>query len=113
MHLEYRQPRKFRQPPTIYIYGIYAIIIDFMASNTSSFPHSLHFGLSSAYPNPLCRGVWRLQVHAGSVLAPEVPIGVGGGGGVNQAYSRQSTTYGHITDCKFDSVVYAGVCVVS
>ncbi len=30
---------------------------------------------------------------------------------VNQAYSRLSTTHGHITDCKVDSVVYAGVCV--
>ncbi len=35
------------------------------------------------------------------------------GGGVNQAYSRLSTTHGHITDCKFNPVVYAGVCVVS
>ncbi len=34
-----------------------------------------------------------------------------GGGWVNQAYSRLSTTHGHITDCKLDSVVYAGVCV--
>ncbi len=34
------------------------------------------------------------------------------GGGVNQAYSRLSTTHGHITDCKLDSGVYAGVCVV-
>ncbi len=32
---------------------------------------------------------------------------------MNQAYSRLSTTHGHITDCKLDSVVYAGVCVVS
>ncbi len=32
--------------------------------------------------------------------------------GVNQAYSRLSTTHGHITDSKLDSVVYAGVCVV-
>ncbi len=30
--------------------------------------------------------------------------------GVNQAYSRLSTTHGHITDCKLDSVVYAGHC---
>ncbi len=30
---------------------------------------------------------------------------------VNQTYSRLSTTHGHITDCKLDSVVYAGVCV--
>ncbi len=34
------------------------------------------------------------------------------GGWVNQAYSRLSTTHGHITDCKLDSVLYAGVCVV-
>ncbi len=34
------------------------------------------------------------------------------GGGGDQAYSRLSTTHGHITDCKLDSVVYAGVCVV-
>ncbi len=32
-------------------------------------------------------------------------------GGLNQAYSRLSTTHGHITDCKLDSVVYAVVCV--
>ncbi len=37
--------------------------------------------------------------------------GIMGGGGT-QAYSRLSTTHGHITDCKLDSVVYAGVCVV-
>ncbi len=30
-------------------------------------------------------------------------------GGVNQAYNRLSTTHGHITDSKLDSVVYAGV----
>ncbi len=29
---------------------------------------------------------------------------------VNQAYSQLSATHGHITDCKLDSVVYAGVC---
>ncbi len=34
------------------------------------------------------------------------------GGWVNQAYSRLSTTHGHITNCKLDSVVYVGVCVV-
>ncbi len=34
------------------------------------------------------------------------------GRGVNQAYNRLSTTHGHITDCKLDSVVYAGVDVV-
>ncbi len=27
---------------------------------------------------------------------------------MNQAYSRLSTTHGHITDCKLDSVVYVG-----
>ncbi len=32
---------------------------------------------------------------------------------VNQAYSRLSTMHGQITDCKLDSVVYAGVCVVT
>ncbi len=35
-----------------------------------------------------------------------------GGVGVNQAYSRFSTTHSHITDCKLDSVGYVGVCVV-
>ena len=30
----------------------------------------------------------------------------------NQAYSRLSTTHGHISNCKLDSVVYAGVGVV-
>ncbi len=39
----------------------------------------------------------------------KVSVCVGGGG---KAYSRLSTTHGHITDCKLDSVVYAGVCVV-
>ncbi len=34
------------------------------------------------------------------------------GEGVNQAYSCLSNTYGHITDCKLDSVVYTVVCVV-
>ena len=33
-------------------------------------------------------------------------------GWMNQAYSRVSTTYGHIIDCKLDSVVYAGASVV-
>ena len=28
---------------------------------------------------------------------------------MNQAYRRFSTTHGHITYCKLDSVVYAGV----
>ncbi len=30
-------------------------------------------------------------------------------GWMNRAYSRLSTTHGHITDCKLDSVVSAGV----
>ncbi len=30
---------------------------------------------------------------------------MGGEGGLNQAYSRLSTTHGHITDCKLDTVV--------
>ena len=36
------------------------------------------------------------------------------GGGVKQAYvySQLSNNHGHITDCKLDSVVYAGVCVI-
>ncbi len=46
---------------------------------------------------------YRLATHDGSFSL--------GGWGVNQAYSRLSTTHGHITDCKLDSVVYAGVCV--
>ncbi len=33
-------------------------------------------------------------------------------GGWIRLYSRLSTTHGHITDCKLDSVVYVGVCVV-
>ncbi len=33
------------------------------------------------------------------------------GGGGDQAYSRLSTTHGHIADWKMVSVVYAGVCV--
>ncbi len=33
----------------------------------------------------------------------------GVGWGVNQVYSWISTTHGHITDCKLDSVVYAGL----
>ncbi len=37
---------------------------------------------------------------------------IGRGRGVNQAYSRLSTPNGHITDCKLNSVVYEGVCVV-
>ncbi len=37
---------------------------------------------------------------------------IGGWGRWKQAYSQlNSTTHAHITDCKLDSVVYAGVCV--
>ncbi len=31
---------------------------------------------------------------------------------MNPAYSRVSTTRGHIIDCKLDSVVYAGVVIL-
>ncbi len=31
--------------------------------------------------------------------------------GMKQVYSRLSTTHGHITNCKLDSVVYAGASV--
>ncbi len=34
------------------------------------------------------------------------------GRGEESGYSGLSTTHGHITDCKLDSVVYADVCVV-
>ncbi len=34
------------------------------------------------------------------------------GGAGDQAYSRLSTIHGHITDCKLDSVMYAGVWAV-
>ncbi len=36
----------------------------------------------------------------------------GADGWMNQAYSRLSTTHGHMVDCKLDSVVYAGVSVM-
>ncbi len=49
--------------------------------------------------------VWRGVVWCGVVWCMD--------GWMNQAYSRLSTTHGHITDCKLDSVVYAGVCLVS
>ena len=45
------------------------------------------------------------------VLTPAASIHTRVNGGGNQAYSRLSTTHGHITDCKLDLVVYAGVCV--
>ncbi len=44
-------------------------------------------------------------------VGQKVGAGKTTGGWVNQAYSRLSTTHGHITDCKLDSVVYAGACV--
>ncbi len=43
---------------------------------------------------------------------PQVHVNSTWDGWMNQAYSRLSTTHGHITDCKMDSVVYAGVSVV-
>ena len=53
--------------------------------------------------------------HGGTWLVESVlptKLSWGWGGVVNQTYIRLSTTHGHITDCKLDSVVYAGVCVV-
>ncbi len=43
-------------------------------------------------------------------MIKEIDSNIGGEG--DQASSRLSTTHGHITDCKLDSVVCAGVCVV-
>ncbi len=49
---------------------------------------------------------WASSPYAEDRVNP--PVGPAGGGREgNQAYSRLSTTHGHITDCKFDSVVYA------
>ncbi len=47
-----------------------------------------------------------------TATAHNISSDVGLEGGGDQAYSRLSTTHGHITDCKLDSVVYAGVGVV-
>ncbi len=44
-----------------------------------------------------------------NILLGSLKFAVGGRG--DQAYSRLSTTHGHITDCKLDSAVFAGVCV--
>ncbi len=49
------------------------------------------------------------SVHTCAVVDISAKAIVNGERGVNQAYSRLSTTHGHITDCKLDSVVYAGV----
>ncbi len=51
--------------------------------------------------------VWSHKVFSFGMDSTKVPQGMG----ANQVYSRLSTTHGHITDCKLDSVVYAGVCV--
>ncbi len=50
-----------------------------------------------------------LGVHLIISIIKPAPVCVCGGGGGVQAYSRLSTTHGHITDCKLDSMVYAGV----
>ncbi len=51
---------------------------------------------------------WWHKGHTRARLLLVVVVVVCGG---YQAYSRLSTTHGHITDCKLDSVVYAGVCM--
>ena len=48
-----------------------------------------------------------IQSYVKCVIKDAVCVCVWGGG--NQAYSRISTTHGHISDCKLDSVVHAGV----
>ena len=50
------------------------------------------------------RGRGPMSPGAGPAGLPHL-IDWGGGWGVNQAYSSLSTTHGHITDCKLDSVV--------
>ena len=62
---------------------------------------------------------WPIGTHRSLSFAVVTPglnkaeiIGGWGGGGVNQAYSRLSTTHGNITECKLDSMMYAGICVV-
>ncbi len=56
---------------------------------------------------PMVHLLWYRLTH-GNMF--NLPLGGRDGGG-DQAYSRLSTTHGHISDCKLDSVVYAGVCV--
>ncbi len=63
----------------------------------------------TSWPDPM---VQFSRDHALTRYEPRELIAHLGGGWVNQAYSRLSTTHGHITDCKLDSVVYVGVCVV-
>ncbi len=48
------------------------------------------------------------QVHNDQVNIPGKSLWGGG----NQAYSRLLNIHGYITDCRLDSVVFAGVCVV-
>ncbi len=50
-----------------------------------------------------------LRESTNSICTLETARREGGGG---QAYSLLPTTHGHMTDCKLDSVVYAGVSVV-
>ncbi len=55
---------------------------------------------------------YRHQIGTWISTCIEGNLRLGEGGGGNQAYSLLSTTHGHITNCKMDSVVYAGVCMV-
>ncbi len=65
----------------------------------------------SAYYGELMQSWWNVQYDeaGGSLLVLRIQWV----GWMNQAYSRLSTTHGHITDCKLYSVAYAGVYVVS
>ncbi len=87
--------------------------LNFIFSRTVNGTSNTHYNCTS--PNS--------TVHEGSVstttfavdrLEAQITPSQNGerGGRVNQAYCRLSTTHGHITDCKLDTVVYAGVCVV-
>ncbi len=53
----------------------------------------------------LCNFCMRFVAY-GWLHAQSYGVYMGGEGGT-QAYSRLSTTHGHITDCMLDSVVYA------
>ncbi len=52
------------------------------------------------------------EFYAGTSTDSELDDTLDWGGGGIKTYSRLSTTHGYITDCKLDSVVYAGVGVV-
>ncbi len=62
--------------------------------------------IDKAYPREKRHG---RHCTCASTTASNVNISCAYGG---QAYSRRSITHGHITDCKLDSVVYAGVDVM-